>query len=81
MWRTPDHCRHHPGIGHHADPTAEEFADKRDFDDESAETIFKTLLGSTIVAVAENPGRLAEESALKPLFAAISWSGSAYDHG
>jgi hypothetical protein len=49
----------------------EEFAGKRNFDDESAATIFKTLLGSTIVAVAENPGKLAEESALKPLFAAL----------
>ncbi|MFY9608693.1 MAG: hypothetical protein WAU45_08785 [Blastocatellia bacterium] len=49
----------------------EEFAGKRDFDDEGAEAIFKSLLGSTIVAVAQNQGKLADQPALKPLFAAI----------
>lgn len=49
----------------------DEFAVKRDFDDEKSELILKTLLGSAIVAVAENPGKLAEKPALKPLFSAI----------
>lgn len=48
-----------------------EFAVKRDFDDEKSELILKTLLGSAIVAVAENPGKLAEKPALKSLFSAI----------
>lgn len=50
----------------------EEFAVKRDFDDDKSELILKTLLGSAIIAVAENPGKLAEKPALKPLFSAIS---------
>ncbi len=49
-----------------------EFAVKRDFDDDSSELILKSLLGSTIIAVAENPGKIADEPALKPLFSAIS---------
>lgn len=48
-----------------------EFAVKRDFDDEKSELILKALLGSAIVAVAENPGKLAEKPALKSLFSAI----------
>jgi len=49
----------------------DEFAVKRDFNDEKSELILKTLLGSAIIAVAENPGKLAEKPALKPLFSAI----------
>jgi hypothetical protein len=49
-----------------------EFAVRRDFDDDSSELILKSLLGSTIIAVAENPGKIADEPALKPLISAIS---------
>lgn len=49
----------------------DEFAVKRDFDDDKSELILKALLGSAIVAVAENPGKLAEKPALKPLFSAL----------
>ena len=48
-----------------------EFAGKRDFDDEGIETIFKSLLGSTVLAFANNPGSLANKPALKALFAAL----------
>ena len=49
----------------------EEFASKRDFNDEGIETIFKALLGSTVLAFANNPGILANKPALKALFAAL----------
>lgn len=49
----------------------DEFAVKRDFDDDKSELILKALLGSAIVAVAENTGKLAEKPALKPLFSAL----------
>jgi hypothetical protein len=49
----------------------DEFAGKRDFDDEGVETIFKSLLGSTVLAFANNPGNLANKPALKALFAAL----------
>ncbi|MCI0490877.1 MAG: hypothetical protein L0229_30155 [Blastocatellia bacterium] len=49
----------------------EEFAGKRDFDTEGIETIFKSLLGSTLLAFANNPGDLANKPALKALFAAL----------
>jgi hypothetical protein len=51
----------------------DEFAGKHDFDDEGAEEIFKTLLGATIVAFAENPPlELANKPGLKAVFAALS---------
>ncbi len=49
----------------------DEFAGKRDFDDEGVEEIFKSLLGSTVLAFANNPGSLANKPALKALFAAL----------
>ena len=50
----------------------DEFAGKRDFTDDGAEEIFKSLLGATIVAFANNPpGNLANKPALKALFAAL----------
>jgi hypothetical protein len=49
----------------------DEFAGKRDFDDEGVEAIFKSLLGSTVLAFANNPGSLANKPALKALFAAL----------
>ncbi|GAB4016927.1 hypothetical protein GCM10028808_46970 [Spirosoma migulaei] len=49
----------------------EEFAGKRNFDDDGIEDIFKSLLGSTILAFANNPGELANKPALKALFAAL----------
>lgn len=48
-----------------------EFAVKRDFDDEGSEVVLKALLGSAIIAVADNPGKIAHKPALKPLFSAI----------
>ena len=48
-----------------------EFAGKRNFDDDGIEVIFKSLLGSTILAFANNPGELANKPALKALFAAL----------
>ncbi|MGO9951614.1 MAG: hypothetical protein ACLPN1_05310 [Dissulfurispiraceae bacterium] len=49
-----------------------EFAGKEDFDDEGIEMIFKSLLGSTVLALANNPGNLANKPALKALFSALS---------
>ena len=49
----------------------EEFAGKRDFDEEGIDAIFKSLLGSTLLALANNPGNLANKPALKALFAAL----------
>lgn len=49
----------------------DEFAVQRDFEDEGVSTIFKHLLGSTLLAVADNPGKLSDQPALKALFAAL----------
>ncbi len=49
----------------------EEFAGKRDFDDDGMEMIFKSLLGSTALAFVNNPGELVNSPALKVFFAAL----------
>jgi hypothetical protein len=49
-----------------------EFAVKRDFDDDSAEMILKGLLRSAVVAAMENQESITEETALVALFAALS---------
>jgi hypothetical protein len=49
----------------------EEFAGKRDFDDEGIDVVFKSLLGSTVLAFAKNPPDMDGRPALKALFAAL----------
>jgi hypothetical protein len=49
----------------------EEFAGKRDFDDEGLDVVFKSLLGSAIVAFAKNPPDVDGRPALKALFTAL----------
>lgn len=49
-----------------------EFAGKRDFDDDNAELILKSLLRSAVVAAMENQESLTEEPALVALFGALS---------
>ncbi len=49
----------------------EEFAGKRNFDDDGIETIFKSLLGATLAALANHPGDLVNKPAMKALFAAL----------
>ena len=50
----------------------EEFAVKRDFDDDSGELILKNLLRSAIVATMEHRESISDEPALVALFAALS---------
>ncbi len=50
----------------------DEFAGKRDFDDDSAELILKGLLRSAVVAAMENQDSITEEPALVALFGALS---------
>lgn len=49
----------------------EEFAGKRDFDDEGMDVVFKSLLGSAVVAFTKNPPDADGRPALKALFAAL----------
>ena len=50
----------------------QEFAGKRDFDDENAELIFKSLLRSAVVAAMENQGAITEEPAVIALFGSLA---------
>ncbi|MEM9399588.1 MAG: hypothetical protein AAF984_05220 [Verrucomicrobiota bacterium] len=50
-----------------------EFAVRRDWDDANGALIFKTMLGSSLIAMAENPPeRMSGSQALQPLFKAIA---------
>ncbi|MFN0087027.1 MAG: hypothetical protein ACKVX9_16675 [Blastocatellia bacterium] len=49
----------------------DEFAVKRDFEDEGIQTVFKHLLGSTLLALADHPGKTANKPVLQALFAAL----------
>jgi len=49
-----------------------EFAVKRDFDDDSAEMIFRRLLGAAAVAAIENREQLSDAPALQALFGALA---------
>ena len=50
----------------------EEFAGKRDFDDDSGEMLFKSLLRSAVVAAMEHQDSITDEPALVALFGALA---------
>ncbi len=57
----------------------EEFAVKRDFDDESGELILKHLLRSAVVAAMENQESISDEPAILALFGALSDMRTEFD--
>ncbi len=50
----------------------QEFAGKRDFDDDNSELIFKSLLRCAVVAAMENQGAITERPAVTALFASLA---------